>query len=94
MRKDIVVRVDIVDWPGAKGVWFLLSTVDAYMKLYVERTSSDCRGARVEGRITPRVANVAHKPMRVKVQLIVGQESQCERDALPMCFQTHREEQT
>ena len=29
----------------------------------VERTSCYCRGARVEGRITPRVANVAHHPM-------------------------------
>ena len=37
----------------------------------VERTSHYCRGARVEGRIAPRIANVAHQPMRVEVQFVM-----------------------
>ena len=65
ITKEIVFRAVMVDRPGTENACLVSITVGAYVKEEgsVERTSYYCRGARVEGRITPRVTEVAHQPM-------------------------------
>jgi len=65
MIKETVFRVVIVDRPGTEDACLVSITAEACVKEEgsVERTSYYCRGARVEGRITPRIAEVAQQPM-------------------------------
>jgi hypothetical protein len=77
---EIKVRVDIVDWPSEGR------TVINKHGVKGEIRTSYCGSPRVEGRVAPCVAGVAHEPMRVEVQFVVNNEGYCKGDTLPMCF--------
>lgn len=88
MAKEISERVDIVVWPDAKGR--ALSTIAGCAGGIGERTRGYRQGTGVKGCISPRIASISQKQMRVYTKFVVRKDGQCKGNALPISPESHR----